>query len=128
MALHRVPDVDRQHLFPVPVGTLVAMLFRVDGYDPDPGGWPLARVEHVDAIGADLGWGGTEIGVYPDTAWRVEESEDLDTLADHEDSDTSVFAEVVGLLHQAGFEGEAADSLGRQLLATIRNRESARRT
>jgi hypothetical protein len=63
---------------PVPVGTYVAMVFRVTGYDPDCDGHLMARLENVDADGKPTGWEESAIGMYPDSTWVVDGPGELD--------------------------------------------------
>lgn len=57
-----------------PVGSYVAMVFRVTGYDPDCGETAetatMARLEQVDLEGETTGWETKQIGLY-DTTDRV---------------------------------------------------------
>lgn len=105
MAIRRVPDISsrenarlepvpglravtlrRDPVEPVPVGTIVAHLFRVTGYDPDCDGSLMARLESVNSAGEAGGWEESHLGLYPDAWWIVDEPGDLDALA-REDSD-----------------------------------------
>jgi hypothetical protein len=63
---------------PVPVGTYVALVFRVTGYDQDCDGSLMARLERVDADGRETGWKESAIGLYPDCAWVVDGPGELD--------------------------------------------------
>jgi hypothetical protein len=60
-----------------PVGSYVAMVFRVTGYDPDRGETPesatMARLEHVDLDGETTGWEAQQIGLYDTTAQVLSE-------------------------------------------------------
>lgn len=51
-----------------PVGSYVAMVFRVTGYDPDCGETPetatMARLEQVDLNGETTGWETNCVGLY----------------------------------------------------------------
>ncbi|MEU3282893.1 hypothetical protein [Streptomyces antibioticus] len=51
-----------------PIGSYVAMVFRVTGYDPDCGETPetatMARLEQVDLDGETTGWEAKQIGLY----------------------------------------------------------------
>jgi hypothetical protein len=97
MAIRRVPDVSDRENFrlepvpslrmttirrdpvePVPVGTYVAMVFRVAGYDRDCDGSLLARVENVDAEGKTTGWEQNCLGLSPESTWVVDEPGELD--------------------------------------------------
>jgi hypothetical protein len=68
----------RDPVEPVPVGTYVAMVFRVTGYDPDCDGSLMARLENVDADGKTTGWEESAIGMYPDSTWVVDSPGELD--------------------------------------------------
>jgi hypothetical protein len=63
---------------PVPVGTYVAMVFRVTGYDPDCDGSLMARLENVGTDGETTGWEPTHLGLYPDCTWIVDRPDALD--------------------------------------------------
>jgi hypothetical protein len=52
---------------PVPVGTYVAMVFRLTGYDQDCDGSAMARLEAVNRHGEPTGWEPTNLGLYADT-------------------------------------------------------------
>jgi hypothetical protein len=69
---------------PVPVGTLVARIFRVTGYDQDCDGSLMARLESIGADGEATGWTPTHLGLYPDSAWVIDSPDELDRLADLE--------------------------------------------
>lgn len=106
MSIHRIPEITaerenfrmeeflpgverirRDPVEPVPVGTCIAMVFRVTGYDQDCDGSLMARVEHVDRHGDATGWEETRIGLYPDTDVVVDGPGALHELI--EDSDGS---------------------------------------
>lgn len=63
---------------PVPVGSYVAAVFRVTGYDPDCDGSLMARLEGVDADGDTTGWEETGVGLYPGCTWVLDGPGDLD--------------------------------------------------
>ena len=63
---------------PVPVGTYVARVFRVTGYDQDCDGSLMARLESVGADGEPTGWNPTHLGLYPDCAWVLDGPDALD--------------------------------------------------
>lgn len=56
----------RDFVEPVPIGTFVAMVFRVTGYDRDCDGSAMARLEQVDRHGEDSGWTPTHLGLRAD--------------------------------------------------------------
>lgn len=60
--------IKRDAIEPVPVGTHVAMVFKVTGYDKDCDGSLMARLEQVDVNGDATGWRPTNLGLYPQTA------------------------------------------------------------
>jgi hypothetical protein len=68
----------RDPVEPVPVGTYVAMVFRVTGYDQDCDGSLMARLENVDADGKSTGWEESAIGMYPNCTWIVDRPGELD--------------------------------------------------
>ena len=100
MTIRRIPDISSRENFriepvpgstlttirrdpvePVPVGTYVAMIFRVTGYDQDCDGSLMARLERVEADGEATGWEETHIGVYPDGMWVVDGPGELEGMA-----------------------------------------------
>jgi len=70
----------RDPVEPVPVGTYVAMVFRVTGYDPDCDGSLMARLAAVDADGEESGWEPTQLGLYPACTWVVDAPDALDRV------------------------------------------------
>jgi hypothetical protein len=70
--------IKRDPVEPVPVGTYVAMVFRVTGYDQDCDGSLMARLECVDADGEPTGWNPANLGLYPDDAWVLDGPDALD--------------------------------------------------
>lgn len=98
MAIRRVPEVTREQenfrlepvpglramtprrdpVEPVPVGTYVAMVFRVSGYDQDCDGSLMARVENVDADGRTTGWEESALGLSPESTWVIDGPGELD--------------------------------------------------
>lgn len=71
----------RDPVEPVPVGTYVAMVFRVTGFDRDCDGSLMARLEQVGADGESTGWAPTHLGLYPGTDWVLDDPSVLDRLA-----------------------------------------------
>ena len=70
----------RDPVEPVPVGTVVAKVFRVTGYDSDCDGSLMARLESVGADGDPTGWEPVNLGLYPDTTWVLDDPAELDRL------------------------------------------------
>lgn len=77
--------VKRDSVEPVPVGTYVAMVFRVTGYDPDCDGSLMARLEQVDRHGKTTGWEPTHLELYPDTDVVVDDPDELWRLGSLDD-------------------------------------------
>jgi hypothetical protein len=69
--------VRRDPVEPEPVGTLIAQVFRITGYDQDCDGSLMARLEAVDFNGQPTGWEPTHLGLYPDTAVVLEDPAEL---------------------------------------------------
>lgn len=67
---------------PEPVGTYIAMCFRIVGYHPDCDGSLMAKLERVDEIGEPTGWCPDSIGLYPDTDVVIQHPSELFSLAD----------------------------------------------
>jgi hypothetical protein len=100
MSIHRMPEPDdgarvvpwvegagfqamtvkRDFVEPVPVGTYVAMVFRVAGYDQDCDGSAMARFEAVDRHGEPTGWEPGNLGLYADTDVVLDGPGDLHDL------------------------------------------------
>ena len=74
--------IRRDPVEPVPVGTLVARIFRVTGYDPDCDRSLMARLEAVDSAGEGSGWEIDRLGLYPDAWWVVDSPDELDRMAE----------------------------------------------
>jgi hypothetical protein len=87
MTIRRVPEItpDRENFRLEPVGTYIAMVFRVTGYDRDCDGSLMARLECVDAAGETTGWTPVNLSLYPDSAWVLDGPGELDRLADEEE-------------------------------------------
>jgi hypothetical protein len=77
----------RKPVEPVPVGTYIAMVFRVTGYDPDCDGSLMARFEHVDEQGEATGWEPKNLGLYPTTDIVLDDAGELFRLADEQGND-----------------------------------------
>ncbi len=71
----------RDPVEPVPVGSYVARVFRVTGYDADCDGSLMARLEAVTADGEPTGWSVNCIGLYPDSAWVLDRPDALDRMS-----------------------------------------------
>lgn len=74
--------IKRDSIEPVPIGTLVAKVFRVVGYDRDCDGSLMARLEQIDMTGETTGWAPDGLGMYPDSTWVLDDARDLDSAAD----------------------------------------------
>ncbi len=97
MSVRRVPDVDermwlehrdggyavvrREFVAPVPVGILIARIFRVTGWGRDCDGSALAELAEVDVDGQATGWEPFGVSVSSRSSWIVESAADLDRLA-----------------------------------------------
>jgi len=74
----------RDSIEPVPVGTVVAKLFRITGYDVDCDGSLMARLENIDCGGESTGWTQHHMGIYDDSTWVVDDADDIDKMAEGE--------------------------------------------
>ena len=74
--------IRRDSVEPVPVGAVVAKLFRITGYDQDCDGSLMARMENIDASGAAPGWEVKCIGLYHASSWVLESSAEMDRLCE----------------------------------------------
>jgi hypothetical protein len=74
--------IKRDPVEPVPVGTVVAMVFRVTGYDPDCDGSLMARLKNLDADGRPTGWEPNSLGLYPNCTWVLDGPDELDRRSD----------------------------------------------
>lgn len=85
--LEKVPGMNavrsrRDPVQRVQVGTYVAAVFRVTGYDPDCDGSLMARMEAVNADGEPTGWEVDCIGLYPETEVVLDAADTLHLLAE----------------------------------------------
>lgn len=69
--------VRRDPVEPVPVGTYIARVFRVTGYDPDCDGSLMVRMQSVDFDGEPTGWEVDSLGLYPDSSVVLDSPGDL---------------------------------------------------
>lgn len=60
--------IRRDSIEPVPIGTLIAKVFRVTGYDKDCDGSLMARLEEVDERGESTGYEVDQVGICGDIA------------------------------------------------------------
>jgi len=74
--------VRRDPIEPVPVGTLIAYVFRVVGYTKDCDGSLMIKVECVNMKGEATGWTEDCLGVYTDSTWQLDSPDDIDKLAE----------------------------------------------
>lgn len=74
-------QVKRDAVEPVPVGTVIAMSFRVVGYDKDCDGSLMARLECLDIDGETTGWSPKCIGLYENTGVVLDDPEELKRLS-----------------------------------------------
>lgn len=81
-----IQTIRRDPVEPVPIGTYIARVFRVTGYDQDCDGSLMARLAAVDKTGEDTGWEPTHLGLYRDSAWIVDNPDELDVLTPVEQS------------------------------------------
>jgi hypothetical protein len=79
--LANITTVKRDPVEPVPVGTYVAMVFRVTGYDRDCDGSLMARLAHVDRAGEESGWEPDHLGIDPDSEVVLDDPGELHRLA-----------------------------------------------
>jgi hypothetical protein len=77
--MHRIR---RDPVEPVPVGTHIAKIFRITGYDPDCDGSLMARLEEVDRDGKSTGWEPDCIGLFPETAVTLDTPGDLHAVSE----------------------------------------------
>lgn len=80
----RMSFVRRDFVEPVPVGSYVAIVFKVTGYGRDCDGSALARLVHVDKDGEESGWTENNIGLYPDSEVVLDSPGELHALAARE--------------------------------------------
>lgn len=70
---------------PVPEGTIIAMMFRVIGYDPDCDGSLMARLEQIEEDGVATGLEVSHLGLYPDTVYILDDAGELERICEAED-------------------------------------------
>lgn len=75
-----ISTIRRDFVPPVPIGTYVAMVFRVVGYDPDCDGSAMAHLERVDRNGEATGWESRNHGLYASTDVVLDGPGDLHEL------------------------------------------------
>lgn len=71
--LEGVSFIKRDPVEPEPVGTLVAMVFRITGYQQDCDGSLMAKLEKVDSEGRGTGLTINNILLYPECSWVVDD-------------------------------------------------------
>lgn len=71
---------------PLEVGSYVAMVFRVTGYDQDCDGSLMIRAEQVDRHGETTGWEIDSIGLYTDVDVVLDGPGDLHALIEGDDA------------------------------------------
>lgn len=69
----RMGRIERDPVEPVPVGTEIAMIFRVAGYDPDCDGSLMARLEHICSHGLRSGLEINCVGLSSESALVVKD-------------------------------------------------------
>lgn len=97
----------RDPVEPVPVGTIVALIFRVDGYDQDCDGSLMARLARIDAGGNITGWRAKRIGLHPDDAWVLDGPFALDRVAEPPE-DPGLASSGIPVSRTCGICGEAS--------------------
>ena len=75
-------NIRRDYHEPLPVGTVVAMVFRITGYDKDCDGSAMMRVEALDKDGRTTGWSESNLGVYPESMVVLEDAGELHRIAE----------------------------------------------
>jgi hypothetical protein len=76
-----VRRIRRDFVEPVPVGTLLACVFRVTGYDRDFDGSAMVRLEQIDQEGQPSGWEPTNLDLAPDSWVVLDTPNDLHSVA-----------------------------------------------
>jgi hypothetical protein len=71
----------RDPVEPVPVGTYVAIVFKVTGYRPDCDGSLMATLAQVNRYGEESGWEENAVGLYPDSDVVLDDPGELHRLA-----------------------------------------------
>lgn len=72
-----ITAIRRDPIEPVPVGTYIVKLFRVEGYDQDCDGSLMARLANVDCNGEETGWTPHSLGVGPNDSLVVDDPGEL---------------------------------------------------
>lgn len=98
----RVGFVRRDYVEPEPVGTYIAMVFRVEGYTKDCDGSAMVTLAHVNRHGDDTGWRPNSLDLNPES----------EVVLDHP-------AELHELLEQTflRIEGDLSDERMKELIA-----------
>lgn len=73
--------VRRDSIEPEPVGTIIGMLFRIDGYDKDCDGSLMARLTCIGMDGHETGYTLNCMGLYPESEF-VTTPEEITKLVD----------------------------------------------
>lgn len=73
--------IRRDPVEPIPVGSYIAVVFQVTGYDRDCDGSLMARLQQVDKKGKTTGWEQNCIGLYPETEVWLDNFDELQKLA-----------------------------------------------
>lgn len=65
-----------------PEGTIVAMVFRIEGFDQDVDGSLMARYAAIDRDGQETGWHPHHLGLYPTSTLVVKSGNPADLWRD----------------------------------------------
>lgn len=74
--------VRRDYHEPLPVGTVIAKMFVIEGYDRDCDGSAMMRVAAVDKDGHTTGWRADCLGVYEDSMVVLDDAGELHRLVE----------------------------------------------